>query len=77
MKNKPEPLPKLSENILFIVGRLKKAKISEIMQSRMIEASKDTVKKRLTKLVQTGYLERYGKGKATWYELASSVEEDL
>jgi len=62
-------LPELSANILELVqehGRLNISRLTELTG-----ANRNTIKLRLHELVVSGMLERHGKGRATWYTLAT------
>lgn len=60
-----EMLPKLSLQVLELLKSHGRLGISEI--AVLTKANRNTLKKTLSALVKENYIERNGKGKATWY----------
>jgi Fic family protein len=61
-------IPELSLKIIDLAHEHGQISVADIVSAT--EANRNTVKKRLGKLVAGGYLSRGGKGKGTWYSLA-------
>ncbi len=61
-------LPELSEQILSIVKEHGRSTIGDI--ELITKANRNTIKVRLRKLVEDGFLTRHGKAKGTWYTQA-------
>jgi len=60
-------LPKMSSDILNAINKLKNPKISDILE--LTNINRNTVKLHLKKLVKNNYIEKFGKGKGTWYKI--------
>ncbi|MCK5285479.1 MAG: winged helix-turn-helix transcriptional regulator, partial [Alphaproteobacteria bacterium] len=60
-------LPELSLKILKLLEEHKRLMIAQIVE--FTGANQNTLKVRLRELVNAGRIERYGKGRATWYSL--------
>jgi Fic family protein len=58
-------LPALSAQILGLLKKHERLTIAEIVEQT--EANQNTIKVRLRELVESGRIQRYGKGRATWY----------
>jgi Fic family protein len=58
-------LPALSMQILGLLKKHERLTIAEIVKHT--EANQNTIKVRLRELVASGRVQRYGKGRATWY----------
>ena len=58
-------LPTLSVQILDLLKKHERMSIAEIV--KRTEANQNTIKVRLRELVEFGRIQRYGKGRATWY----------
>jgi Fic family protein len=61
-------LPKLSNEILALVREHERLTISDL--ETFTQANRNTLKVRLRKLVNDGFLSQSGKARATWYSLA-------
>jgi Fic family protein len=60
-------LPTLSVQILGLLKKHDRLTIAEIVEQT--EANQNTIKVRLRELVESDRIQRYGKGRATWYEM--------
>lgn len=60
-------LPTLSVHVLALLKKHERLTIAEIV--RYTGANRNTTKVRLRELVQTGRIQRFGKGRATWYRM--------
>jgi predicted HTH transcriptional regulator len=58
-------LPALSVQILGLLKKHERMTIAEIVEQT--EANQNTIKVRLRELVESGRIQRYGKGRTTWY----------
>lgn len=58
-------LPQLSALILQFIEQHTRASIADIVDAT--NASRNTIKKHVTTLVEQGYLKRHGQGRGTWY----------
>jgi predicted HTH transcriptional regulator len=58
-------LPALSVQILGLLKKHERMTIAEIV--KRTEANQNTIKVRLRELVESRRIQRYGKGRATWY----------
>jgi Fic family protein len=58
-------LPALSLQILGLFKKRERLTIAEIVEQT--EANRNSIKVRLRELVEAGFIQRYGKGCATWY----------
>lgn len=64
-----DALPALSETILRLFENHRRLSTGEI--EKLTGKSRATIKKRLTELIQSDYIVRHGKGRSTWYSLAT------
>ncbi len=67
--NDDADLPTLSVQVLGLFSGNDRLTIAEMVE--LIGANQNTLKVRLRELVNAGRLQRYGKGRATWYRLAN------
>jgi Fic family protein len=58
-------IPALSVQILGLLKKHDRLTIAEIVE--LTEANQNTLKVRLRELVESGRIQRYGKGRSTWY----------
>jgi len=65
-------LPALSVQILGLLRKHERLTIAEIVHHT--GANQNTLKVRLRELVASGRIQRYGKGRATWYAIGEIVE---
>lgn len=60
-------LPPLSLEMLNLIREHSKLSVGEI--EKMVDAPRSTLKKYLNDLMKEGHIERFGKGRTTWYEM--------
>src|SRR5690606_40178597 len=58
-------LPKLADEILQLIHTQKKVTVTDVL--KVTNASRSTIKKHLSLLIDQKYLIRHGKGRSTWY----------
>jgi len=62
-------LPELSQNILEIISSRGRTVLKDVVT--ITGANRNTIKKHLENMVSSGYLQRQGAGKGSWYILAA------
>lgn len=60
-------LPKLSSDILNAINEIEKAKVSDILE--MTGINRNTIKLHLKNLLESQYIEKFGEGKGSWYQI--------